>query len=57
MKNKIMKAISLCLALMMCLSCAISVSAAEVANATINQEADCSLTIFKYDWTNGATRS
>lgn len=54
MKSKIMKAITLCLALMMCLSCTISVSAAEVPDATIDQSADCSLTIFKYDWTNAA---
>lgn len=52
MKTKFMKAITLCLALIMSISCAIPVSAAEVADATINHEADCSLTIFKYDWTN-----
>lgn len=54
MKTKFMKAITLCLALVMCISCAIPVSAAEVADATINQDADCSLTIFKYDWTSAA---
>lgn len=52
MKTKFMKAITLCLALIMCISCTVPVSAAEVADATINHEADCSLTIFKYDWTN-----
>lgn len=57
MKTKFMKAITLCLALIMCFSSVLSVSAAEVADATINHETDCSLTIFKYDWTNGATRS
>ncbi|MBQ3193850.1 MAG: SpaH/EbpB family LPXTG-anchored major pilin [Oscillospiraceae bacterium] len=52
MKTKFMKAVTLCLALIMCFSSALSVSAAEVADATINHENDCSLTIFKYDWTN-----
>lgn len=52
MKTKFMKAITLCLALIMCICCTVPVSAAEVADATINHEADCSLTIFKYDWTN-----
>lgn len=52
MKTKFMKAITLCLALIMCFSSVLSVSAAEVADATINHENDCSLTIFKYDWTN-----
>lgn len=52
MKTKFMKALTLCLALILCFSCTISVSAAEVADATIDPDADCSLTIFKYDWTN-----
>ncbi|MBO7251028.1 MAG: hypothetical protein J6V25_00205, partial [Oscillospiraceae bacterium] len=52
MKTKFMKAITLCLALIMCFSSVLSVSAAEVADATINHENDYSLTIFKYDWTN-----
>lgn len=52
MKTKFMKALTLCLALILCFSCTISVSAAEVADATIDPNADCSLTIFKYDWTN-----
>ena len=52
MKTKFMKAVTLCLALIMCFSSVLSVSAAEVADATINHENDCSLTIFKYDWTN-----
>ena len=52
MKTKFMKALALCLALILCFSCTISVSAAEVADATIDPDADCSLTIFKYDWTN-----
>lgn len=49
--------ISLCLALMICLSCALSVSAAELADATIDESRKGSLTIYKYDLTNGATRS
>lgn len=52
MKTKFMKALALCLALILCFSCTVSVSAAEVADATIDPDADCSLTIFKYDWTN-----
>lgn len=52
MKTKFMKALTLCLALILCFSCTVSVSAAEVADATIDPNADCSLTIFKYDWTN-----
>ena len=52
MKTKFMKALTLCLALILCFSCTVSVSAAEVADATIDPDADCSLTIFKYDWTN-----
>lgn len=56
MKN-LKKAIALCLALLLCLSLPVGVSAAEVEDATIDQEAECSLTIWKYDWTNGATRS
>lgn len=52
MKIKFMKALTLCLALILCFSCTVSVSAAEVADATIDPDADCSLTIFKYDWTN-----
>lgn len=52
MKTKFMKVLTLCLALILCFSCTVSVSAAEVADATIDPDADCSLTIFKYDWTN-----
>lgn len=52
MKTKFMKAITLCLVLIMCVFCTVPASAAEVADATIDHEADCSLTIFKYDWTN-----
>jgi fimbrial isopeptide formation D2 family protein/LPXTG-motif cell wall-anchored protein len=51
MKTKIMKAIALCLALALCFGSAISVSAAEVADASIDESQKGSLTIFKYDLT------
>ena len=51
MKTKIMKAICLCLALVLCFGSAISVSAAEVADASIDESQKGSLTIFKYDLT------
>ena len=56
MKN-FKKIISLCLALMLCLSCAPAAFAADVANATIDEAAKGSLPLYKYDLTNGATRS
>lgn len=31
--------------------------AAEIAAATIDMDAECSFTLYKYDFTNGATRS
>jgi len=43
---------AICMALAMLLSCIPAVHAAEVPDATIDMEADCSLTIWKYDWTN-----
>lgn len=51
--NKMKKILSLCLALMMVL-CAMPMSAfaADYADATINMDAKCSLTIWKYDFTN-----
>ena len=52
MKTKIMKAICLCLALVLCFGSTISVSAADVAGATIDETQKGSLTIFKYDLTN-----
>lgn len=52
MKTKIMKAICLCLALVLCFGSTISVSAAKVAGATIDETQKGSLTIFKYDLTN-----
>ena len=51
MKTKIMKAIALCLALALRFGSAISVSAAEVADASIDESQKGSLTIFKYDLT------
>lgn len=51
MKN-FKKILSLCLCLMMVLTCVPAVFAAEYEDATIDEEADCSLTIWKYDWTN-----
>ena len=50
MKTKIMKAIALCLALVLCFGSAISVSAAEVADASIDESQKGSLTIFKYPY-------
>ncbi len=51
MKN-LTKALSLILALILCLSVPVGVSASTVDDATINMDADCSLTIWKYDFTN-----
>ncbi len=51
MKN-LKKILSVCLCLMMLLSCVPAVSAAEVPDAVIHMDAPCSLTIWKYDWTN-----
>ena len=51
MKN-FKKIISLCLALMLCLSCVPAAFAAEVADATIDESRKGSLTIYKYDLTN-----
>lgn len=56
MKN-FTKAIALCLALLLCLTFPVSVSAAEVGDATIDVNRKGSLTIYKIDLTNGATRS
>lgn len=49
MKTTFQKAICLCLALMLCIGCTVSVSAAELADAPINEAQKGSLTIFKYD--------
>ena len=50
--KKFTKAIALCMALLMILSCPIGASAAEVADATIDFEQKGSLTIYKIDLTN-----
>ena len=50
--NTMKKIFSLCLGAMMALSSIPAAFAAEVPDATINQEANCSLTLYKYDWTN-----
>ena len=51
------KVISLCLALVLCMAFIPAAFAAEVKDATIDQTRKGSLTIYKYDLTNGATRS
>ena len=50
--KKLRKILMLCLAVIMCLSCTSLAFAAEVDDATIDTDANCSLTIWKYDWTN-----
>jgi len=50
--KKYVKAIALVMALLMILSCPVGVSAAEVADATIDTTRKGSFTIFKYDLTN-----
>ena len=50
--KKFKKMLSLCLALMLVLTCVPAAFAAEVEDATIDEDAKCSLTIWKYDWTN-----
>ena len=53
--KKFTKMISLCLALLLCLSVTLGVSAATVDDATIDMSRTGSLTIYKYDLS--ATRS
>ena len=50
--KKFKSILTICMALAMLLSCIPAVYAAEVPEATINMDANCSLTIWKYDWTN-----
>ena len=52
MKKQFVKALVLILALVLCLSLPLSVSAATTADATIDPNAMCSLSIYKYDFTN-----
>lgn len=49
---KMRRILTLCLAVIMCLSCTSLAFAAEVDDATIHEDVNCSLTIWKYDWTN-----
>lgn len=51
MKN-MKRFLTMCLALVMVLSCIPIVNAAMPSDAVINESAECSLTIYKYDWTN-----
>ena len=50
--KKFKSILTICMALAMLLSCIPAVHAAEVPEATIDMDANCSLTIWKYDWTN-----
>ena len=50
--KKFKSILTICMALAMLLSCIPAVHAAEVPDATIDMGAECSLTIWKYDWTN-----
>lgn len=50
--KKLKKIMTMCLALIMMISCIPAVYAADVANATIDPDAKGSLTLFKYDLTN-----
>ena len=50
--NMFKKIFAVCLCLMLLVTCVPAVFAAEVPDATIHTEAPCSLTIWKYDWTN-----
>lgn len=55
--NTLKNLLSLCLALMLVLTCIPAALAADAEDCTIDENAKASLTIWKYDWTNGATRS
>ncbi len=55
--KSIKKLFAMGLAVMMALSIPFSVSAAELEDAPIDESRTGSLTIYKYDLTNGATRS
>lgn len=56
MKN-ITRIFSLLLVLVMAFSCLPAAFAAEADETVIQEDHPCSLTIYKYDLTNGATRS
>ena len=55
--KKLKKIISVCLAMLLSLTCVPAAFAAESSDCMIDEDAKASLTIWKYDWTNGATRS
>ena len=55
--KKLKKILAMCLAVVAIVSSIPAVYAADVANATIDTSATGSLTLYKYDLTNGATRS
>ena len=50
--KKITKMLAVCLSLVLLLTCPVGVSAAVAEDATIDMNAECSLTIWKYDFTN-----
>ena len=50
--KKLTKILSLFLVFALTLSCIPAAFAAEVDDAVINPDAACSLTVFKFDWTN-----
>jgi len=50
--KKFKKILTMCLALMMVLTCVPAAFAAEVDDCTIDENAKASLTIWKFDWTN-----
>ena len=51
MKN-LKKFMAICLSLLLVLTCVPAAFASEVDDATIHEDANCSLTIWKFDWTN-----
>lgn len=52
MKNSFKKVLAMAMALVMCLAIPLSASAATTGDAVIDPDADCSLSIYKYDFTN-----
>lgn len=54
MKNSIKKVLAMAMAIVMCLAIPLSASAATTSDAVIDPDADCSLSIYKYDFTNAA---
>ena len=55
--NTMKRTISLMLVMLVCFGCESTAFAAPVTEATIDQTKTGSMTIYKYDLTNGATRS